>query len=140
METSILTSTKKILGLAEDYTAFDLDVITHINTALSTLKQLGIGPPGGLAIEDETSDWSDFLDISDSNYSDVKTYVYLRVRLLFDPPTTSYLLAALEQQIQQMEWRINVNREEADWVDPDPPQKPSDIWPYYPTWGDIVYG
>ena len=140
METSVLTSTKKILGLAESYTAFDLDVITHINAAFSTLTQLGIGPPTGFMIEDSAKQWSDFLGIDDLNHNLVKTYVYLRVRLLFDPPTTSYLLGALQQQIEQIEWRLNVTREEATWVDPDPPVPPSEVWPYYPTWGDVVYG
>lgn len=140
METSILTSTKKILGIAQDYTAFDLDVLTHINATFSTLTQLGIGPPEGFMIDDEDSDWSDFLDDSDPDQAQVKSYVYLKVRMLFDPPTTSYLLAAMNQQIEQFEWRLSVSREEATWVDPDPPARPSDTTPYYPTWGDIVYG
>lgn len=139
METSILTSTKKILGLDESYTAFDLDVATHINTALSTLTQLGIGPAAGFMIEDDSADWSDFIDESDLNYSNAKTYVYLRVRLVFDPPTTSYLLAAFENQIQQLEVRMSIAREEATWVDPDPPVPPSETVPYT-TWGDVVYG
>jgi hypothetical protein len=120
MEQSILTSTKKILGLAEDYTAFDLDVITHINTAFATLTQLGLGPVDGFMIEDESAVWADFI-IDNNQYNGVKTYMYLRVRQLFDPPTTSYLIAAVDTQIKELEWRLNVTREDAEWVDPDPP-------------------
>lgn len=139
METSILTSTKKILGIAQDYVAFDLDVITHINAALSTLTQLGVGPASGFMIEDAGSDWSEFLDDSDPNQALAKTYVHLKVRMLFDPPATSYLLNALNEQLTQFEWRLSVNREEATWVDPDPPVRPSDVVPYT-TWGEVVYG
>jgi|SRR5436190_5392056 len=124
MEQSILISTKKILGIAEDYTAFDLDIITHINTAFSTLTQLGVGPATGFMIEDDTAVWDDF--ISDDQYNSVKSYVFLRVRHLFDPPTTSYLITASEKQIEELEWRLNVHREETEWVDPDPDPIPSD--------------
>jgi hypothetical protein len=121
MEQSILTSTKKILGIAEDYTVFDHDIITHINTAFSTLTQLGVGPPEGFMIEDASALWTDFDPIDDDrNYNAVKSYIFLRVRLLFDPPTTSYLITALERQLQELEWRLNVHREETGWVDPDP--------------------
>jgi hypothetical protein len=130
MEQSILKSTKKILGIAEDYTVFDLDIITHINTAFSTLTQLGVGPTNGFMIEDDTAVWSDFITdypssvyetpTDDLQYNSVKSYVFLRTRLLFDPPTTSYLIAAHEKQIQELEWRLNVHREETGWVDPNP--------------------
>lgn len=118
MEQSILTSTKKILGIESDYTAFDLDIITHINSAFSTLSQLGLGPVGGFAIEDESAEWADFYSEDETN--SIKTYVYLKVRLLFDPPQTSYLIAALEKQIEEYEWRLNVHFEETGWTDPDP--------------------
>ncbi len=119
METSILTSTKKILGIPPDYTVFDLDVITHINTAFSTLTQLGVGPTIGFMIEDATPEWADFIG-EDHQYNAVKSYVFLRVRQLFDPPSTSYLIAAFDKQIQELEWRLNVHREETGWTDPDP--------------------
>jgi hypothetical protein len=128
METSILIGTKKILGVAQDYTAFDHDIITHINTAFTTLTQLGVGPAEGFMIEDETAQWTDFITDNDLQYNSVKSYVYLRVRLLFDPPTTSYLITALQDQVREFEWRLNVHREETGWVDPDPPGPP----PYYP--------
>lgn len=111
MENSILTSTKKILGLAVDYTVFDLDVITHINSALSTLSQFGIGPSEGILIEDETTEWSVF-NIPNNHIGLVKTYVYLKVRMLFDPPTTSYMIDAMNKQIEEHAWRLNTLREE----------------------------
>lgn len=111
METSILISTKKILGLASEYTAFDLDVMTHINAAFSKLTQLGVGPSTGFVIEDETSNWEDFV-VSLSMTSLTKTYVYLVVRSLFDPPTTSHHLNAMKDQIAEYEWRLNEFREE----------------------------
>jgi len=85
MEESILITVKKMLGLAEDYTVFDLDVITNINSVFTTLTQLAVGSPGGFSIEDETALWGDFLT-PEMNLNAVKSYMYLRVRLLFDPP------------------------------------------------------
>lgn len=120
MEQSILTSTKKILGIAEDYTVFDLDIITHINSAFSTLTQLGVGPANGFMINDAEPVWADFIE-SDLQYNSVKSYVFLKVRQLFDPPATSYLISAVERQIEELEWRLNVHREETGWVDPNPP-------------------
>lgn len=118
MSASILNSIKKILGIAEDYEHFDIDVITHINTVFSTLNQLGIGPDSGFMIEDATSTWEDFLG-DDPRLNNVKTYVYLRVRLLFDPPTTSFAIEAMNKQIEEMEWRINTQRESTSWVPPE---------------------
>lgn len=126
MEQSILTSTKKILGIAEDYTVFDLDIITHINSAFSILTQLGVGPAAGFMIDDATAVWTEFIVEEDFQYNSVKSYVFLRVRQLFDPPSTSYLISAVERQISELEWRLNVHREETDWVDPDPPRQPID--------------
>lgn len=112
MEQSILNSTKKVLGIDPDYTVFDLDIITGINSVFATLTQLGIGPEQGFMIEDETAEWSEFLGATlDNNLNPVKTYVHLRVRLLFDPPTTSYHINAIQEQIKELEWRLNVYRE-----------------------------
>jgi hypothetical protein len=119
MEQSILNSTKKILGLMTADTSFDLDVITHINTAFSTLYQLGVGPSTGFAIEDATPEWDDFIDGDISIVNACKTYVYLRVRLLFDPPPTSFAIQSMKEQLQECEWRISVLREHADWIDPN---------------------
>jgi hypothetical protein len=122
LDPSILTSTKKILGIDASYTAFDPDITTHINTAFSSLTQLGVGPEAGFMIEDETSIWDDyFVFADDPQYIAIKTYVYLRVRLLFDPPTTSYAIAAFDDQRKELEWRLNVHRESTQWTDPDPP-------------------
>jgi hypothetical protein len=112
---SILTSTKKVLGITEDYTPFDVDILMHINSVFSTLHQLGIGPELGFVVEDASATWSTFLD-GDPRLNSVKTYVYLKVRLLFDPPGTSYLIQAIERQAQELEWRLNVVRE-GDRVD-----------------------
>lgn len=127
MSDSILTSTKKILGISVDYTVFDLDIITHINSVFSTLEQLGIGPEGGFAIEDDSAVWTDFLG-DDLRLSAVRTYVYLRVRLMFDPPTTSYLIESMRNQVQELEWRLNVVREGDSWTDPDPAPSPSTMY------------
>lgn len=110
MSRSILTSTKNTLGVEEDYTAFDPQIIMHINSVFSTLQQLGIGPEAGFQIEDADAAWSDFLG-TDLRLNAVKTYMYLRVRLLFDPPSTPHAITAFEKQIEQAEWRLNVHRE-----------------------------
>lgn len=116
-EDSILISTKKILGIDAAYTAFDIDIIIHINTMLSVLNQLGIGPEGGFLIEDDSATWDDFLG-ADPLLNEVKTYVYLRVRILFDPPTTSFLLNAMKEQYQELEWRLSIKREGDAWTPP----------------------
>lgn len=127
MEQSILKSTKKILGIADDYTVFDLDIMTHINSAFSTLTQLGIGPAAGYAIDDEDDDWEDFVDMAvDPQYNSIKSYIFLKVRQLFDPPSTSYLIAAVEKQIQELEYRLSTHREETGWVNPNPPDLPEE--------------
>jgi hypothetical protein len=109
---SILTSTKKILGIGESYTAFDEDIITHINAALSITEQLGIGPEGGVIIEDDSTTWDD-LDAPQNQISLLRTYVFLRVRMLFDPPTTSFLIQATNEQLKEYEYRLSYNREVA---------------------------
>lgn len=138
MEESILTSTKKILGLSQSYTAFDLDIITHINTAFSTLTQLGIGPTEGFMIEDTTPVWDDFI-AQDYQLNSVKTYVFLRVRLLFDPPTTSYLIEAFEKQLEEIEWRLSVYREGSEWADPNVVTVEDETVVIETVDGDIVY-
>lgn len=118
MEESILKSTKKILGLADDYVVFDLDIITHINSAFSVLDQLGVGPEGGFFIENYRDEWSDF-EVPTNQLNLIKTYIFLKVRLLFDPPTTSFLIEAMDNQLKEYEWRISTFRE---WMlDPTDP-------------------
>lgn len=112
MESSILNSTKKILGLSDEYTPFDLDVITHINSTFSHLNQLGVGPLAGFLIDDASADWDD-LELPINQLGLVKTYVFLKVRMLFDPPATSFHIEAMNNQIQEHEWRLSVFREGA---------------------------
>jgi len=123
MDSSILTSVKKILGIDDSYEAFDVDILMHINSVFLILQQLGIGPSTGFFIEDKTAKWSDFLGV-DPNLNAVKTYVYLRVRLLFDPPQTTFHINAINEQIKELEWRLNVHREGLSWVPPEGPNLP----------------
>ena len=106
METSILTSIKKMLGVAEDYTEFDEDIITHINSVFLNLTQLGVGPEEGFVIEDNTAVWEDFIDNS-IQLQAVKTYMYLKVKLLFDPPLSSSVTESFTRMIAELEWRLN---------------------------------
>lgn len=117
---SILTDVKKTLGIDEDLTVYDVDILMHINTVISTLTQLGVGPPSGFTVTDEADSWDELIPPDDPTYNSVKTYVYLRVRLFFDPPATSYLIEAYERQIEEIEWRLNVRSESSNWVDPNP--------------------
>lgn len=106
---SILNSVKKELGIAEDYTAFDEDIILHINSIFSVLSQLGVGPSSGFSITSSDDVWSDYISTSDANYLNmVKTYIYLRVRILFDPPQSSSVMDAFNNNIKELEWRLNV--------------------------------
>lgn len=113
MSDNILESTKKILGIAPDYDAFDLDIITHINSTFSTLSQLGIGPVNGFMVVDGSEVWADLFG-NDLNLNAIKTYVYLKTRVVFDPPSTSFTLSAMQEQIKELEWRLNVYREGRD--------------------------
>lgn len=115
MSDSILNGTKKALSIPEDYDVFDADIIMHINSVFSTLNQLGIGPVDGFEIEDADATWTSYL-LSNPKFNFVKSYMYLSVRLLFDPPTTSYLIDALKDQKDQFEWRISVLREGGAWA------------------------
>lgn len=107
---SILDSIKKTLGLDSDYDAFDLDVIMHINTAFSTLRQLGVGPQTGFVISDNTSLWESYSDDM-ILLASVKSYVFAKVKLLFDPPPTSFGLDAMQKMVSELEWRLNVEGE-----------------------------
>ena len=111
MQESILTSIKKLLGITEDYDHFDADIIMHINSVFMILMQLGIGPTDGFSISDADAVWSDFL--SDATWFEmVKTYVYLKVKLVFDPPQSGTHISAIENSIKEFEWRC---QEEADF-------------------------
>ena len=110
---SILDSVKKDLGIMPDYTYFDPDIIMGINSALSILNQLGVGPSEGFAIRDNTSTWSEFIP-NDPHLEMVKTYVSKKTKQFFDPPSTGPIAEAHERVLKEMEWRINVA------VDPRP--------------------
>lgn len=106
MDQSILTSVKKLLGIPDGYEAFDPDIIIHINTVFVVLYELGVGDEP-FSITDKTTVWSDFLkDSKDLNL--VQTYVYLKVRLMFDPPTSSAAIQATKDLVSELEFRINV--------------------------------
>lgn len=104
---SILTSVKKLLGITEEYTQFDSDIIIHINSVFAILHQLGVGPKKPFSITDKKSTWSDFIQDEDSIES-VKTYVVMKVKLYFDPPQTGPATDALNNLVSELEWRLNV--------------------------------
>lgn len=110
MEDSILKTVKKIVGLSAEYTPFDLDVLTFTNTAFSVLNDIGIGPNDGFFIEDETATWDQF-GVTPVQLHLVKTFVCLKVRTLFDPPTTSFLIEAMQKQLDEYLWRLSVIRD-----------------------------
>lgn len=103
---SILISIKKMLGISEDYDAFDSVIVMYINSVFSTLTQLGIGSSEGFSVLDEAETWSDFIG-DDATLEAVKSYTYLRVRLLFDPPLNSTVIESMNRQIKELEWRLN---------------------------------
>lgn len=107
MNESILTTIKKMLGIVEDYEAFDEDIIVNINTVFMTLNQIGVGPEEGFAITSKHSKWSDFIK-EDKKLESVKTYIYLKVKLIFDPPSSSFVLESMKNNIAELEWRLNV--------------------------------
>lgn len=109
-EGSILVSMKSALGIDEEATEYDSDLILHINTIFNTLTDLGVPPEDGYEIEDETSKWEDYLN-GRKRLNEVKTYMHNRLRLIFDPPQMGYLVQALKDQIKEAEFRINVNAE-----------------------------
>lgn len=107
---SILTSTKKLLGITEEYEHFDADLVMHINTVFLNLAQIGVGPKEGFYIEDKTSDWSDFIGDA-TQLQAVKTYMYLKVKLLFDPPLSSAVIESTNRTIAELEWRLRLAAE-----------------------------
>ena len=107
MESSILTTIKKMLGLDKDYDVFDEEIKVHINSVFMYLNQLGVGPDTPYSITGESEKWLQFTpDVEDTNA--LKTYMYLRVKLIFDPPNTSFVLKSILDQITELEWRLTV--------------------------------
>ena len=103
---SILSSIKKLLGIDESYEHFDGDIIFHINSALMALTQIGVGPEEGFSISDKTATWNNF--IGTDKLESAKLYIFCKVRLGFDPPSSSFVLEAIERQAKELEWRLNV--------------------------------
>jgi hypothetical protein len=114
---SILTSIKKVCGLDEDDESFDVDILMHINSTFAALNLIGVGPSDGFLLEDKTTTWDAFYG-SDKRFALIKSYTYLQVRALFDPPTTSYQIAANKAQSDKFEWLMSVQRELSSWTDP----------------------
>lgn len=108
---SILTSIKKLLGITEDYTHFDTDIIIHINTVFLILAQLGIGPKTGFSIGDNAAIWDDFLETDSPLYEAVKSYMYFKVRLMFDPPQSTSVIESINRTIAELEERLKLQAE-----------------------------
>ena len=110
MTDSILNTTKKLLGITEENTEFDLDIILHINSVFTILTQLGVGPSSGFSIHDDSSTWNDFMSETENGekVEAVKNYMALKVRLMFDPPTSSTVLQSVNNMVSELEWRLNV--------------------------------
>lgn len=126
MEQSILKTVKTGVNISVDDPSFDLDIIMAINAEFSTLTDLGVGPVTGFVIEDDAAVWSDYMDVAGDDakkvwLSKVKMAVILKTRLLFDPPQQTFLIEAIKEQLTELEWRLNVNRENVEYVDPLPP-------------------
>lgn len=103
---SILTSIKKMLGITEEYEQFDADLIIHINSVFMVLTQLGVGPDKGFSISGKEEVWTDFLT-EEQRLELVKSYMHLKVKLLFDPPLSSAVMEVINRQISEFEWRLN---------------------------------
>lgn len=111
---SILLSVKKLLGIASDYKQFDTDVIIHINSVFLTLNQLGIGPDDGFSIAGESEEWSDYIPDNQLLLNAVKSYIYLKVKMLFDPSLTSSINDLMKEEIKELEWRMNLLADEPE--------------------------
>ena len=107
MEESILKTIKQLIGCPDDFEQFDLDLMIHINSAFAALTQLGVGPKEGYQITDSDNVWSEFEEDTQKS-SLIKDYVYIKTRLLFDPPTSGSLMDSLKEQLKEMEWRLYI--------------------------------
>lgn len=106
---SILTSIKKLLGITEEYEHFDADIIMHINSVFMILTQLGVGPSEGFSIKDKSTTWNEF--VSDNQLESVKSYMHMKVKLMFDPPLSSAVMECMNRMISEFEWRLNIAAE-----------------------------
>ena len=117
---TILESTKKMLGISDQDTHFDPDIIMHINSVLMVLRQIGVGPKEGFMIADGFEKWEDFIPDS-MDFIAIKTYVYLKVKMLFDPPLSSAVMECMKRNIDELEWRLNNEAE-------DPRPQPEEVY------------
>lgn len=136
MEQSILTSAKKVLGIQPNYTPFDLDITMYVNAALSSMNQLGVGPPVCVAIEDASTIWAD-LGLPVNQLSMAKAYIFLKTRMLFDPPTTRFTIEAATKQLEEYEWRLSALREDTLPI-PAPPEDEDEN--ELEGWFDVNFG
>ena len=111
MQESILLTIKEMLGIPSEYSVFDSELMAYINSAITALRQIGAGPQNGFSINDEYATWSDYIDDM-SMYENVKTYIYLKVRMMFDPPSSSFVLESFKNQAAEVEWRIYIQADE----------------------------
>jgi len=116
---TILDDVKLDLGLPPDYDVYDPSVQRHINTAIARLVQLGIGPPQGFRLKTGTETWEQFLGATEE-FEDAKGYIFQRVKLMFDPPATSFHIAAVEKQLEELAWTLNAKWEVTGWTPPTP--------------------
>lgn len=126
-DNSILLTIKKMLGLTKDYDVFDQEIMVHINSVFSTLNQLGAGPKNGFRIHGPEDTWESFIG-SSLDLEFIKDYIYLKVKILFDPPTSSFVLDSMNNQIKELEWRINVQVDRYDPYDLETPDE-SEVLP-----------
>lgn len=117
---SILTSIKKLLGIQEEYTSFDADITIHINTVFGILNQLGVGPISGFSIIDKSTTWDEYT--TSLSHEMVKTFIYLKVRLMFDPPTSGVLLDSVNRTLSELEWRLAIGEDKLTPPEPTDPE------------------
>ena len=113
---SILTSIKQLLGIDVAVTSFDTDIMIHINSAIMVLSQLGIGPEAAYEIDSAEATWSDFLG-DDKSLNAVRTFIYLKVRLIFDPPNSSFVIESINREITELSWRLNLQAVKGEITD-----------------------
>ena len=114
MEESIFESIKALLGPDASYDVFDQDILIHINTAIATLTQLGVGPCGGFVVTGPDETWEEFIGTDKTELNMVRTYIYMKVKIAFDPPTNSSVLTAYQEACREFEWRLNVAVDPSD--------------------------
>ena len=113
MTASILTSIKKMLGIDASCTDFDEDILMHINTVIMILRQMAVGPQEGYSISSATETWADYLGQNSALLPAVKSYIYLKVKMLFDPPQSNAVIESITQMIAELEWRLNADTDPA---------------------------